>query len=185
MAVESSLGTRDSTSLPRPCAQANSPRLCKPSRFPPPSRFLLWGMALLNGHALRLLVAFQDRLLPFNSMEPCSVAPIILSTHKNEGRSAMARSVCCMLLASALVADAPCVPSVKKAVPPPHHDGSGPFSGPALLPRQFPLHLFSGHLNRSYSCQSHLLIAPSFGVLGHALTFGAHGSTSCEPKPWC
>ncbi len=27
--------------------------------------------------------------------------------------------------------------------------------------------------------------SPVFGEIGHALTFGAHGSTSCGPKQWC
>lgn len=45
-----------------------------------------------------------------------------LST-RTQGRRAMARIVFCMPLASAIVETVPCVPSVKKAVPLPNHDG--------------------------------------------------------------
>jgi len=69
-------------------------------------------------------VAFQDRLSGFKLMEACSVLPIILSIHKNADPSAMARIVCCMRHASAIAANASCVLSVKKALPPANHDGS-------------------------------------------------------------
>jgi len=79
-------------------------------------------MALPNGHALRLLVAFQDLLLRFNPMEACSALPIIHFIRKSGVPSAMAPVVCCMLHASAIVAPVSCARSVKKAVPPSNHD---------------------------------------------------------------
>ena len=89
-------------------------------------------MALPNGHALHLLVAFQDRLLGYNPMEACFALPIVLSNHKNADQSAMARIVFCMPLASAIVEAVPCVPDVKKALPPSNHDGSVQYSGRSL-----------------------------------------------------
>src|SRR6266700_6875058 len=75
-------------------------------------------MAPLSGHALPLPVAFQEPLFPFKLMARSFVLPTTLSMRKNADRSAMVLTVCCMRLASAIVAHVPCVPNVKKAFPP-------------------------------------------------------------------
>ena len=90
-------------------------------------------MALPNGHALHLLVAFQGRLFGYNLTEACFALPIVLSIHKNADQSAMARIVSCMLLASAIVEAVACVPGVKKVLPPANHDGSVQCSGRSLI----------------------------------------------------
>ena len=90
-------------------------------------------MVLLNGLAGRLPEVTPDQLLHRNRMGTYSAPPIILSTHKNEDRSAMARCVCCMLLALAIVVPVIGVPGVKKAFSPPKRGGSVRFSGRSPL----------------------------------------------------
>src|SRR6266568_4936312 len=128
-------------------------------------------MAPLSGHALPLPVAFQEPLFPFKLMDRSFVPPTTLSIRKNADRSATVLTVCCMRLASAIVAHVPCVPNVKKAFPPANHDGSVPFSGPSLPLRWFPLHPFSGRKMLSPSCQLSSRVPRSFGEIGHAVTF--------------
>ena len=104
-------------------------------------------MVLLNGLAGRLPEGTPDQLLHRNPMEAYSAPPIILSTHKNEDRSAMARCVWCMLLALVIVATALCEHSVKKTFSPSNPGGSVPFSGRSLPTRCSPLHPCSDHLS--------------------------------------
>src|SRR5712691_2709923 len=104
-------------------------------------------MVLLNGLAGRLPEGIPDQLLHRNRMGACSAPLIILSTHKNEGPSAMARCVCCMPLALVIVATAFCEHSVKKTFSRSNPGGSVPFSGRSLPTRCSPLHPFSNHLS--------------------------------------
>src|ERR1700682_3680865 len=97
-------------------------------------------MAPLNGHRGRLRVVFQDRLLRSNLMEICSVPPIILSLRKNEDPSAMAPLVCCMPLASLIVAPVSYAPPACKAWTRKSHGGSAQCSGLSLRTRPWPLH---------------------------------------------
>src|SRR2546423_3920454 len=104
-------------------------------------------MVLLNGLAGRLPEGTPDQLLHRNPMGAYSAPPIILSPHKNEDRSAMARCVWCMLLALVIVVTALCEHSVKKTFSRSNPGGSVPFSGRSLPTRCSPLHPCSGHLS--------------------------------------
>src|SRR6266568_8598228 len=104
-------------------------------------------MVLLNGRAGRLPEGILDQLLHRKRMGAYSAPPIILSTHKNADRSAMARCGCCMLLALVTVATALCEHSVKKTFSPSNPGGSVPFSGRCLPTRGSPLHPCSDHLS--------------------------------------
>src|SRR3989442_10573929 len=104
-------------------------------------------MVLLNGLAGRLPEVTPDQLLHCKRMGAYFAPPIILSTHKNEDWSAMARCVCCMLLALVIVATALCEHSVKKTFSRSNPGGSVPFSGRSLPARCSPLHPFSHHLS--------------------------------------
>src|SRR5438876_11223882 len=102
-------------------------------------------MVLLNGLAGRLPEGTPDQLLHRNPMGAYSAPPIILSTHKNEDRSAMARCVRCMLLALVIVATALCEHSVKKIFSPSNPGGSVSFSGRSLPTSCSPLHPCTDH----------------------------------------
>src|SRR2546423_15382384 len=97
-------------------------------------------MVLLNGLAGRLPEGTPDQLLHRNPMGAYSAPPIILSIHKNEDRSAMARCVWCMLLALLIVATALCEHSVKKTCSRSNLGGAVPFSGRSLPTKCSPLH---------------------------------------------
>src|SRR2546428_5002985 len=120
-------------------------------------------MVLLNGLAGRLPEVTPDQLLHRNRMGAYSAPPIILSTHKNEDRSAMARCVCCMRLALVIVATALCEHGVNKTFSRSNPGGAVPFSGRSLPSRCSPLHPFSDHL-------SHPRGTRYFRAIGHAAT---------------
>src|SRR5450755_1110002 len=104
-------------------------------------------MVLLNGLAGHLPEGIPDQLLHRNRMGAYSAPPIILSPHKNEDRSAMARYVWCTLLALGIVATALCEHSVKKPFSRSNPGGSAPFSGRSLPPKCSPLPPFPDHLS--------------------------------------
>src|SRR5439155_2891399 len=106
-------------------------------------------MVLLNGLAGRLPEVTPDQLLHRNRMGAYSAPPIILSTHKNEDRSAMARCVCCMRLALVIVATALCEHGVKKTFSRSNPGGSVPFSGRSLPSRCSTLQPFSDHFRHT------------------------------------
>src|SRR2546425_10750005 len=104
-------------------------------------------MVLLNDLSGRFTVLTLNHFLLCKLMGIYFAPPIILSTHKNEDWSAMARCVCCMLLALVIVATALCEHSVKKTFSRSNPGGSVPFSGRSLPARCSPLHPFSHHLS--------------------------------------
>ena len=117
-------------------------------------------MVLLNGLAGRLPEGTPDQLLHRNPMEAYSAPPIILSTHKNEDRSAMARCVWCMLLALVIVATAWCGRSVKKTFSRSNPGESVPFSGRSRRARCEGMHPFSDPLNHPHFLQCCGAIGP-------------------------
>jgi hypothetical protein len=146
-------------------------------------------VVVLLGYAISgepTLQSFYERLAPFsavfmalfdrNQMGAYSAPPIILSTHKNADRSAMARSGCCMLLALVTAAIALCEHSVKQTFSRSNPGGSVPFSGRCLPTRSSPLHSYSNHL-------SHPHVPRCCGAIGHAATSGVTGSKWYAPKP--
>ena len=121
----------DNSCLPPRCVPPNLLRLLRLRQRRPASQHRpvsqhrpARSMVPLTGHRGRLQGAFQALLSRFKRMEACFVPLIIRSIRKNAGASAMARIVCCMRPASAIAANASCVLSVKKALPPANHDGS-------------------------------------------------------------
>src|SRR2546426_2950417 len=108
-------------------------------------------------------------------MGPRSVPPIILSTHKNEGRSAMAHTVCCMLLASEIVVPVIGVPTLKRAFSLPTPDGSVRFSGLSLPLQRWPLHRFRQRPIFPQRCQNRPHVPRSFGGIGHGVNSDADG----------
>src|SRR6266852_3292620 len=102
-------------------------------------------MVLLNGLADPLPGDLLEPILCCNLMARYAALPIILSTHKNEDWSAMARCGCCMLLALVIVATALCEHSVKKTFSRSNPGGSVPFSGRSLPTKGSPLHPCSDH----------------------------------------
>jgi hypothetical protein len=83
--------------------------------------------------------------------------------------------VCCMRLALAIAAPVPCVPNVKKAFPPPNHDGSVPFSGLSLPIKRLPLHRFWQRPNLPQRALNWPRIPLSFGGIGHGVNCDADG----------
>ena len=83
-------------------------------------------MVPLNGHALHLQVAFQDRPFFFNLMGPYSVLPITHFTPKNGDLSGIALYACSMPPALAIAAPVLCGHSVKNLLGPSSHDASVP-----------------------------------------------------------
>src|SRR6266702_5255946 len=118
-------------------------------------------MVLLNGLTGRLPEDTPAQLLHHNRMGAYSAPPIILSIHKNEDRSAMARCVWCMLLALVIVATALCEHSVKQTFSRSNLGGSVPFSGRSLPTKCSPLPPCSDHL-------SHPHVPRRCGPIGHA-----------------
>ena len=108
-------------------------------------------------------------------MEPCAVRPIILSIHKNEGRSAMAHTVSCMRLALGIVASVLCVPDVKKAFSPPNLDGSVRFSGLSEPIKPWTLHLLRPSPNLPQRWLNWSPMPLSFGEIGPAVNCEADG----------
>ena len=124
---------------------------------------------------LRGLPALPDRLLRFNPMEAYSVPPIILSTHKNADPSVMALTVCCMPLASAIVAAVACVRSRKKAFPPPNPDGSVRFSGLSQPLKRVPLRRFRQRPTLLQRCLNRPRVPRSFGGIGPGVNSDGDG----------
>lgn len=163
----------DSTFLPLRCGPLNSLLLLPASQRRSANQHQLGCMVFLNGHAGRLPVAFQDRLLRFNPMEACSVLLTILSMHKNAGPNAMAPIDCCMQPASVIAAHASCAPTVKKALRPSSHDGSAPFSGRSQPLKRLPQ--FSLCLSLLQRCLRRSRVFRCCGGIGRVVIFGANG----------
>ena len=141
-------------------------------------------MVLLNGHALRLLVAFLDRHFALNPTGLFSAPLTILFILKNADRNAMVLTGCYIPLALAIVVTANCVQSVKKAFPLSNRDKSARCFGLSLLLKRFPQLPSSDRLSRFLRHLQPSDVSLFFGTIGPAATFGGFGCKWYDPKPW-
>ncbi len=164
-----------------------SHRVCPPLTLnlshPRTSRQLDHPSVPRSGRERREQEAWQDRTFSLSLTARCAVGKEHPCIRRNDAPNTMGRYVCSMPPASLTVAPVPCASTVKGMAPPPKNLVVSALSCIHCLDQR--------QKRRCFQALRPLLLIPSCGVIGHALSlaepgYGGNGATwsRCKPQPF-